>query len=146
MLIFDSDNNYSQNLILDFGEEQIKASSLLISSIFDSIVEINLILDDVIEIEKMDRLSKIKHECVKIYPDFSNNSTYFLAKPNSTISFNIDTKNYKIYCDKNLKLVNLKGTFENFFPINSCFLKVTLNLSLKFTNVYTCSNKSLECS
>ena len=114
MLIFDSDNNYSQNLILDFGEEQIKVSSLLISSVFDSIVEINLILDDVIEIEKMDRLSKIKHEYVKIYPDFSNNSAYFLAKPNSTISFNIDTKNYKIYCDKNLKLVNLKGTFENF--------------------------------
>lgn len=112
MLIFSSDDNYSKNLMFEFADTLIKVDNLFIRKIENFYIEVDCDIYDVLEIEKMQSISKTKPKTVKIYPDFSMPDTFFTLSVISFLEFDTESKNFKIYCankcnfEKNGNIVN----------------------------------------
>ncbi len=126
MIIFNSDDNYSKNLMLEFDDVLIKIDNLFISKIglksMQYYTEVDYDIYDVLEIEKMQQLISKKPKTVKIYPDFSNKNTFFLLDVLSFIEFDTESKNFKIYCKNKCKFVKDETQVEDF---NENFLEFT---------------------
>ena len=99
MLIFDSDDNYSKNLMLDFDGILVKVENIIINKTFDNYIELDFSLQEVLEIEKMERICEKNIKTVKIYPDFSDKNIFFTLCIKSFMDFNLVHKNYKFYCE-----------------------------------------------
>ena len=124
MLIFDSNDNYSQNLIIDFSSLIIKAENISINNIIDKYIEVDFNISDVLEIEKMERIFEEEIDEIKVYPDYENKEVYFILNVQDFLSFNLEIMNYKLYCDNNCKLFNKGNIINNFNESYVEFAKV----------------------
>ena len=97
-MIFNSENNFSENLIIDFNFLQVKVNNLYIINIFNKYIEVDFDVDNVLEIEKMQQVFSKKVEKIKVYPDFENNKIFFILNVFSFTSFKEKAMNYKLFC------------------------------------------------
>ena len=104
MLIFDSDENYSKNLTLLFKEDNINVRDILINNVFDEFIEVDIILEDVIAIQKLDKILSQFSGTFSFYPDITNKDIFFELVFKSYSKVNIELDKYKIFCSPILTL------------------------------------------
>ena len=126
MIIFNSDDNYSKNLMLEFNDVLVKIDNLYIRKIglknVQFYTEVDCDIYDVLEIEKMQNIVNQKIKTVKIYPDFGNINTFFVLDIISFLEFDTESKNFKIYCKNKCRIEKDGNVIEDF---NESFLEFT---------------------
>ena len=136
MIIFNSDDNYSKNLMLEFNDVLVKIDNLYIRKIglknVQFYTEVDCDIYDVLEIEKMQNIVNQKIKTVKIYPDFGNINTFFVLDIISFLEFDTESKNFKIYCKNKCRIEKDGNVIEDF---NESFLE--------FTTLGLCSDRNV---